>query len=571
MNSGFYLLISSCILPLAAHAQVGSQTDLIFGHYEIQIGYDPTSPNANDGWSFGVSYDEDDNFEDAEGIVRLDAENIRILAAPRSITTVNQNIPPIAPLGESIWLIPASQPSPIPGLSTGGGVMFLGFRSIIPPNVFYNSAGGPPFLTPPVTLGNFTLSMTNVDGPPGGNFAVWERSIGSGIDLHFDSTDGTTSQNEITGVSAATHTHYNIGMTKPGVYEVTFEASATIHLSQLNGNQVATGSQVYTFIVPFSGYETGTAECRFNDSSEVPVALYHAEEDCEYCQDRVALITENQDHGGSAQAYGFTLEFPASAPIAPNRVGIPKDLALALPNNHVLASPPFSINHTTGPGSLTTTDLGGGAYGFSFTASGIYRVVTQARFQENGSGSITLGEPVELVFLAGLDVDYGYTEWADSFERTHGKASGTLANVAADSDGDGIANGVEFQLFWNGFDPCIPDAGKQPMPRIVEGVSVLDNSQPETYAVLEYIRDTYKDAFFKDGLQSTGTPYGISPGVSEDLSEWDRWYVFSGAMPDGAFETAAEPDQDVGSIMKRRFRVPGNMSKAFFQFQHLSR
>ncbi len=550
-------LLHASLLVLAAQAQVGTQTDLLFGHYGLSIEYDPTVPDANEGWSFWVSYDKDGTFEedpnnppDPGGIVRYDPETIRIVATPGTRTTIGPNVPPMAEPGHPLWLLPSTRKE---------GQMYLGVRSLISPGVFQTFFNGFPINGP----GSFALEMTQVDRPPNSNLAIWERGLFTGIDLHFDTTENTTSPNVLPELPGLTHTHYNIGMTEPGVYKVTFQASAVIHPGQPNAGQLATGSDVYTFVVPFSGYRTGTAEFRPNDSAEIPVALYHGTEDCEYLTDHIALVTESQTHAGTPQPFGFTLNFAEPVAIAPNRVGIDKDLALALPANTTLGAPPFSIIEVSGPGTLATTDLGGGAYGFGFSESGIYRVEMQARYEENGSGTVVLGEPVQLVFLAGLGVDYTYLEWADSYERTHGKTPGSLTDAFADPDGDGIVSGIEFQLFWHGFDPCVPDAKKLPLPRKEEGVSVLDSSQPETYAVWEFIRDMYKDDF-------ANTTYGIAPGFSGDLVDWNRWYVFiepEESTPETLFETSAEPDQDLGFIMKRHLRVPGDHDPAFFQFQ----
>jgi hypothetical protein len=100
------------LLPLAGTLSAGAltpPTDLIYGHYEIQVDYTVTPENPDAGWSFAVSYDQDDDFSSAAGVVRLDPESTVIVASPRTRTAVPSPagvFSRFGPSGTPIWILP---------------------------------------------------------------------------------------------------------------------------------------------------------------------------------------------------------------------------------------------------------------------------------------------------------------------------------------------------------------------------------------------------------------------------------------------------------------------------------
>lgn len=531
-------ILLKAFLCSAAVAEVGDSVDLILGHYEVHIDYELVGAGGNpdDGWTLSVSFDEDDDFNDAEGITRLDPATVRLIAAPTTQETIGSGFEQLGPVGEPLWRLPQSNKR---------GRLFLGLRAVIAPGIFQATVNG---FTSPSQLGSFELEMIAVNGSGadlGGNFAVWESNPFGIPEFHFDSSDGF-SGDLLESIPAGEHTHYSWAMTKPGVYDVTFRASG--RLNPWHGGADTSREATFTFVVPFSGFAQGTGECRLNDSVELPAVLYHGGENCEYGPDRIALITESQSYETISAPYGFTVNFDSNTAVAASRVGVSDNGGMTLPPNSSLASSPVQLLATEGPGNLSLIPLSGSSVGFSFSESGIYRVTLQGQFRESLTNDLILGEPFTLVFLAGLDIDYDYAAWANSYERTHGKVAGSLSDAFADEDGDKIPNGIEFQLFWHGFDPCKPDADRLPQAQIKDG-----------YAIIEYLRDTYKDDF-------DSPEFSIQAEHSPDLSEWTGWYTNSESSTLGLFETGAEPSQDLGRIMKRQLRTPGDPDTAFFRF-----
>lgn len=146
--------------------------------------------------------------------------------------------------------------------------------------------------------------------------------------------------------------------------------------------------------------------------------------------------------------------------------------------------------------------------------------------------------------------------WADSFERTHQVPSGDLADPRSDFDEDGVSNGLEFLLFWHGFDPAIPDCQLMPKPRFVEG-----------QAEIEFLRDLHKDDF-------SSTPLELAAAFNSDLQgPWKSWRrLFSEGAADGFYEDGAEIGDETSPVMRRRLVVPdASPNFGFFRFEQRSR
>ena len=518
------LLLFSTILALPL-ASAFARTDLLLGHFEVHIDYQRVTGNPNAGWDFSVSYDEDNDFNDGTGITRLAPADVRLIAAPRSLGTGTAFTASLVPAGSPIWLLPQNNQR---------GVLFLGVRTVVPAGIFQSSVNG---IYRPSPLGNIALRMTSVTGSgpdAGGRFAMWESTSLGGAEFHFNSANGINAADRLDPVPIGSHTHYNWGMTRPGSYQVRFEASGKLNPQW--GGQVASASTSFTFVVPFSGAISTGAELRLGGDATLPVSIFSTSENCEYAPDRGALLAMGNPHDG----FEHRLNLASDSVAAPNRVGIPENATFALAPAPALAPTPLELVSFVGPGNVMMM-YDAGAAKLHFSESGIYRVTLQTAF-ENGSK----GEPFTLVLLAGLPVDYSYAQWADSFERAHGAAAGELADIAADADGDGVPNGIEYQLFWHGLDPLASDSSKMPMPEVSDGRPVL-----------RFLRDTYKDDF---GLEESS----IALRFSENLGSWSYWHSRAPTKPNGVFENTAEPGDGLGRVMLREVVAPEEATAGFF-------
>jgi surface-anchored protein len=506
-------------------------TDLLLGHYEPHIDYVVTPGDPDAGWQFSISYDEDDDFLDQDGIVRLDPSQTRIVVAPESfIPSVPVSLDTLASIGDPLWLLPQANEV---------GQLFLGIRTVIPAGVFQNSFAGN---FTPGSPGSIILELTDVSGPAadaGGHFAMWESGSAGQLEFHFDSSDGIDSGDRLEPVPIGSHSHYNWGLTRPGLYHVTFRASGRLN----QGNTDTSGSQTFTFSVPFSSLAVGGSVLRlgFGSGAAAPASVYVSDDDVEYAPAQVALQTTQQEVESIVEDYAFLLTVEtAAAAAAPHRVGIPGAQPIRFESG-VPAADPLEILAVDGPGALSRVITNAGEHAFLFSAPGIYRV--QLRAAAAGSN---FGEPIELVFLAGLPPDYSFAAWADSYERAHGLPAGSL-DASGDWDGDGVPDAIEYQLFWEGFDPAVADAHL--LPR-------LNRDDVEQFAIFH--RDTYKDRLNRN-LEN------IVMEFSEDLITWTGWRDGLPGRPLQQFENGAELGNAHGRIMRRALRLPQSTSAAPFR------
>jgi hypothetical protein len=527
------------VLCAAAPFAHGQPTDLLLGHYDVLIEYNPVPGDPDAGWRFSVAYDEDGDYTDAVGQVPILPDAVRLIAAPATRVTITSG----TFLGTSgdIWVLPQNNFS---------DRLFLGFRSIMPPETFQLIDNGVPFPDP---QGDFVLELVGISGSApalGGNFAAWETNSQGQLEFHFDTSDGIGPQDRLESIPTGGHTHYSWGLTGPGTYHVAFRAYGWINPWQPNGGQFTQGFATYTFVVPFSCQAEGSADLHLAGPVSFPAAVHRADEQCEYAPDRIALVTEATDEDGTPVPYGFRLQTVADADAAPNRVGIDGTEAVTLPAGFGFRSPPLELVDLQGPGNATLGETAPGEVLLAFDEPGIYRLTLRALL-ENASAQPVEGDPFTLCVLAGLPVDYEYAAYADSFERQHGLPAGALADPLADFDADTIPNGTEFQLFWHGFDPVVPDARLLPLPSFENG----------SWGVT-FLRDTYKDDF-------TGSGTKLSAAYSPALQTWTRWHTQSNILNrpfDPAFESgtgAASP----GRVMERRVQADPADAAGFNRFE----
>jgi len=515
-----YIFGAFC-LPLSA-------VDLVLGHFEYQIDYRQNDAAPDEGWQSSVSYDLDGSFADTEGIVRLDEAGVRLLAAPSTqLVTAN----PPAGFGE------ANEPFWILSQNNIPGELFLGWRAVYEQGLFQARVNGN---YSPSPLGSISATLLEVGGTGaqrGGKFAMWTSSGFGSLEFHFNTSDGLDDDDRLETIPAGGHSHYNWGFTKPGTYEVTFRNEGRLN-PQFGGGDTASEAML-NFVIPHDGVLRGEGAWRLGngDRGSAAVAVFDDENQVDYASDQVVLIAE----GGE-----FTMVVADAAEDSLGQVGLGSVEEMTFPGDGPVT---IELIGQSGPGSVSMS-AGNGGTNFEFGADGIYRVQLQA-----SQGGVS-GTPFVLTFLSNLEEDYSYAEWADSFERTHQLSGGALADAQADHDGDCLSNGLEYLLFWHGFDPAISDGNLMPKPRFVGG-----------QAEIEFLRDLHKDDF-------ASTPLELSAAFSADLeTPWKPWRrLFSEGAADGFYEDGAELGNETAPIMRRRLVVPSaSANLGFFRFEQRSR
>ncbi len=571
--------------------------DILLGHYEVQIDYENIPGNPDAGWQFYVSFDEDNDFNDNEGITRLDPAMVRLVASPGTLIQITQPIKnassTLGNVNDDIWLMPHTQET---------GMLYLGIRAVVDPGVFQTSIGG--FFRPD-PLGSIVLELVSVTGTgpdAGGYFATWEAagSFGQTLEFHFDSSDGVdindTDNDRLEPFPTNGHTHYNWGMTKPGTYEVTFKASGVISPVIPNADQHTSGQGAYTFVVPFSGVPdltpverevdgntirpTANLLCYTEESGDISLGLAGDREiyehglaalltlvytiDGELYHTAVTQVTLDTAGLDSIISYAADAEFlELEATDLLNGELTMRLVSHEGPGDCLLFDPesvdtlgrhiPFDTRDGITANDVITFPIETPfALWWSFPESGIHRVTVQLAGKKAGTDEDITSKEITLVFLADLPIDYDYAAYAESFERQHGLTAGALSDAFEDFDKDGVLNGIEYQLFWHGFDPAAADAGLMPLPTFENGSWGLT-----------FLRDTYKDDF---RLQATS----LSVGYSSELLDWDSWHTNTEVdfKPGGnVFETGVGVEA-LGRIMARRLDVVSATNElAFFRFE----
>lgn len=130
--------------------------------------------------------------------------------------------------GASLWVLPKTQDV---------NLIFLGI--------------GAEEVAPADLAGNITLAFDSLVGPAGAAFSMWDvDAFATPVPLVTSVSGFGAVPNQIT-VIPGSHAHYNVGFTAPGLYDVTFTASATL-AAALGGGSVS-GTATYSFGV----FDTG--------------------------------------------------------------------------------------------------------------------------------------------------------------------------------------------------------------------------------------------------------------------------------------------------------------------------
>lgn len=514
--------LAGVILPAGA-------VDLILGHFEYQLDYElPGSGPVDAGWQSSISYDLDGSFADDEGVFRLDLGGLRLLAAPSTRIDLSTPFPPFGlEGGDPLWLLSQNN---VPG------ELFLGWRAIYDRGIFQINVGGNYTPSPLGSIGTTLLSVTGTGPQRGGEFGMWTSSGFGGLEFHYNTTDGVDAADALSPVPSGSHSHYNWGFTRPGTYEVTFRNEGK--LNPQFGNEITSSESILTFVIPHDGTVSGQALWRLGsgaDGAEV-ASIYDSVDSVDYAPDQIALIAVDGQ---------FRIGPAGSGDLSLGQVGVVDPSAIRFPEDESVG---ITILDQMGPGTVTFGQEGEEMV-LGFPEAGIYRVTFQARQED------LTGEPFTLTFLAELDADYGYAEWADSFERAHSLAAGTLDDRLADFDRDGLGNGLEFLLFWHGLDPTVSDGDLLPKPRFVNG-----------QAEIEFLRDLHKDDF-------ATSPLELAASYSADLQVWQPWRrLFAEGNADGFYETGAERGNETSVVMRRKLVVPeATENFGFFRFEQRSR
>lgn len=541
----FFLLSSAPVV-----AQI---TDIMSGHFETHVDYDG-------GFEFYTSYNPTGDFNNSSADVRLNAASTRFVASPACQTTLPASMSEIGTPGTTAWIMPQ-----IPVV----GAPYLGIRAIFEEGDFYDYFMGNYF---PFGSGSVRYQVTNVTGTgpsAGGYFGMFVDSLGEpGFLVNTHPT--SPAPDEVQALTANAHEHFSWVFTKPGTYDVAVRAEGKL----IADDSIQSGTGVYHFSVPFSSRLSGSgtiARLGFEASNNAWHILL---------EDPANAVAYRSNQGflevpGTAPRQ-LALTFSALGSGVANIVGQTPALAAAGIPNAALQSNSATLRlvSVTGPGhfsllnSAGTVTLMNSADGITsgdsisvtraanlatlaaFTANGLYRVAFQLSGTTSGGATVS-SQPITLSFGVGLTADHSYAQWADSYERTRGLSAGALTSQTADFDNDRIANGLEFQLFWQGCDPTRADAGLLPLPAVTGGMLVAD-----------FLRDTYKD-------RQDGTTAQLSAQLSTDLTTWTTRTLSNPGYPDQIYETGAEIGNAHGRIMLRRLRIPnpGAVSKAFTRFR----
>ena len=557
-----FFVLSCLLVCMTAASHSEAATDLLYGHFELHVDYTANAADPDAGWRFSASYDEDDDFSTSAGVVRMNPARVVYVAAPRTRLAVPSPagiFSRFGPPGTPVWVLPQGNSL---------GALYLGVRTNMAAGLFQASVDGNYTPNPQGSISLRLISVTGSGPEAGGKFATWKTESEGTTIFSFDTTDGISAADKIDTIPVSSHTHYNWGFTKPGRYAVTVEARGKL-MPPSNAETSARGT--FHFSVPFSsrvaeGFSLRAVAQDVAAARPVP-ALADPAQSVGYAPNQAlleamtpaAVETQTLLPGARWQVGGG---LSTAADVFRNGVGIPSQVASAgLPAGWEDVE--LEITGVRGPGSFAMISGGSviadGAGDrillapssaqellFAFAETGLHHIHGTLRGAKDGVPRVS--EPFILTIGAGITAEQGYAVWRESFEKTAGLPAGTLAEAAADHDGDGLTNGAEFALRWHGLDPTVADAGKIPPPT-VDG----------TGGGLTFLRDTYIDPLDESGWQ-------LRSSAGTDLRTWLIRSSRVPGFPLGISERGAERGDAHGRILRRRIQMPAPAPRAFFRF-----
>jgi len=185
-----------CTLPSSVSA--ATLTEYSVGHADIGLAYEGGELELHYHFGSPASLNPastEDEFHPSEAYVRVPDATADIVT-PSGQTYYNTNLG--LNLGDQFWVLPQSNTS---------GVPFLGFNA----EELFGS---------PITSAQ--LEMTGFSGP--GEFAMWQNG-NSGPNTPVMRTNNGIGSDDLIGLSLSGHSHYNLGFTQKGVYDIDFKAT----------------------------------------------------------------------------------------------------------------------------------------------------------------------------------------------------------------------------------------------------------------------------------------------------------------------------------------------------------
>ncbi len=552
------------------------------GHFDMGFTY--TLSGANQGWDLHVLDCFD--VECTDGKV-WQTNEVNIWVSPVGQNTINSITSFLGNVGDPVWVLPVNNTQ---------GILFFGIGTkLIAPFTFKG-----PFIGALGTL-DLTLKKSVGSGPDrGGQFAMWVPTIPPTIS--FSTVDGIDDSDKLSGITEGFHNHYNWSFTQPGEYSVEFEVTGTLTDAN-GGNTVAGKDTFNFYVPFTSNITTGNADFSIqfdnvsktwslNTRDENLSVAYASNQVFHYLNDnaKTTLSTDDINNGlgflanindtvwilpetASGSSDPVILGISTTIPTNQNNgdwvsVGVENTFINGNVANSLLTGDKLTLELVSfsGPGNFYLYQSNGAsgqtvymntannidntdkidldtnskkALSWAFTEQGLYRLSFRVRGTLSADGSTTVSDLFTYAFGVGTPPDYNYATWADSYERTYSLTQNSLADETLDFDNDGIANRVEYALYWMGFDPVKPDIHLIPNPVIENGFLFFD-----------YIRDTYKDP-------GTLTPVGYIPEFSTDLKTWTNWNLILPTNPDDVFTGITnEKGTAFGFIQQRRIRLP---------------
>ncbi|MGB0579579.1 MAG: choice-of-anchor M domain-containing protein [Limisphaerales bacterium] len=218
VKSHHHVLVLIAIL-LTLGGTRGRAADLITnGHYDLNVAF-----SNNVGWAFNWY-----NFADGSR-VSLNQIDMGMTEAARTVVPASGFSDLGAAPGNPVWILPQTQ---------NPDITFLGYRTddIDPTEI--TALFGTAFIG---------LKVTEVrgSGPDrGGFFSAYQTGLGSPV-FQYTSANGLDNGDVVAPIPLGAHAHFNWAFTKPGEYQVKFEAEG----DHKTGG-VTNGSGAFTFFVP---------------------------------------------------------------------------------------------------------------------------------------------------------------------------------------------------------------------------------------------------------------------------------------------------------------------------------
>ena len=214
--SALPLLLAASLFAGSPHGRAAELIDS--GHYDLNV----TFTNGV-GWVFNWY-----NF-DNEARIPTQLIDMGVTEAARATVPASGFSELGAAPGEPVWIIPQGQTD---------GVVFLGYRTQDAEQSEFSALFGTPFI-------GLKVSEVRGSGPDrGGHFTGYQSGLGAPV-FHFTSANGLDGTDVVAPIPLTAHAHYNWAFTKPGEYQVKFEAEGD-HRTGVTTN----GAGTFTFFVP---------------------------------------------------------------------------------------------------------------------------------------------------------------------------------------------------------------------------------------------------------------------------------------------------------------------------------